>query len=50
VYFDAWNALFAGVETNKKLMVIRVWYPENYMLLDNKELDKDKNNKHMRDT
>jgi len=49
-YFDAWNALFAGVETNKKLMVIRVWYPENYMLLDNKELDKDKNNKHMRDT
>ncbi len=37
------------LETNKKLIANRGWYPASYILLDNKELDKDKNNKHVRD-
>ncbi len=45
----AWNASFARVETNKKAITNRGWYPANYILLDSKELDKNKNNKHVRD-
>ena len=45
----AWNTSFARVETNKKAIANRGWYPVNYILLDNKELDKDKNNKHVRE-
>ena len=45
----AWNASFARIETNKKAIANRGWYPANYILLDSKELDKNKNNKHVRD-
>lgn len=45
----AWNASFARVETNKKAIANRGWYPANYILLDSKELDKNKNNMHVRD-
>jgi hypothetical protein len=45
----AWNASFVRVETNKKAIANRGWYPASYILLDHKELDKDKNNKHVRD-
>jgi len=45
----AWNASFARVETNKKAIANRGWYPANYILLDSKELDKNKNNMHVWD-
>jgi hypothetical protein len=45
----AWNASFARVETNKKAIANRGWYPANYILLDSKELDKNKNNMHVQD-
>jgi hypothetical protein len=45
----AWNASFARVETNKKAIANRGWYPTNFILLDSRELDKNKNNMHVWD-
>jgi hypothetical protein len=43
----AWKNSFAKVESNKKAIADRGWYPKNFMLLDNEELRKEKNNKHV---
>jgi hypothetical protein len=45
----AWNNSFTKVESNKKAVVGRGWYHANYILLNNEELRKEKNSKHVHD-
>jgi hypothetical protein len=44
----AWNNSFK-VESNKKAINDRGWYPANYILLNNEELKKEKNSKYVHD-